>query len=248
MQSLARGLSIIRAFDGNHQELQLTEIAKRTGLSRATARRFLLTLEELGYVRTDGRQFSLTPTVLELGFSYLSGLGLPQIAGPHLEWLSQVTHESASVAVLDQTDVVYVARVTARKIMTVNIAIDTRFPAHATSLGRAILAFSPKEVADEVIANSHFVALTPRTIKDPDALRAELDKVREQGWALVDSELEYGVRSISVPLHAADGSVVGALNTSTTPGQLTAEETIERYLPSLREAAAKIEHDYALSR
>lgn len=245
---MARGISIIRTFDENNQQLQLTEIAKRTGLSRATARRFLLTLEELGYVRTDGRNFALTPSILELGFSYLSGLGLPQIAQPHLEWISKEIHESASVAILDGSDIVYVARVTARKIMTVAIAIGTRFPAHTTSLGRAILAFSPEELVESVIANSQFVALTPLTIKDPVLLRKELQKVREQGWALVDSELEYGVRSISVPLRAPDGTVVGAVNTSTTPGQLSPQQTVEKFLPALQEAAARIEHDYSLSR
>ncbi|MGB3413433.1 MAG: IclR family transcriptional regulator C-terminal domain-containing protein [Microbacteriaceae bacterium] len=247
VQSLARGLSIIRAFDADHQTLQLTEIAKRTDLSRATARRFLLTLEELGYVRNDGRQFSLTPAVLELGFSYLSGLGLPQIAQPHLEWLSQVTHESASVAVLDKNDVVYVARVTARKIMTVNIAVGTRFQAHTTSLGRAILAFSPEALRDNILETSEFIALTPKTIKDPASLKTELGRVRDQGWSMVDSELEYGVRSVSVPLFSPKGTVIGALNTSTTPGELSADETVTKFLPSLQEAAKKIEHDYALS-
>src|SRR5690606_4941238 len=158
-------------------------------------------------------------------------------------WLSQVTHESASVAVLDEAEVVYVARVTARKIMTVNVAVGTRFSVHNTSLGRAILAFSAPEVVEDVIAKTEFVRSTDKTITDVAGLRKELDRVREQGWSLVDSELEYGVRSLAVPLFDAKGSVIGAVNTSTTPGNLSVSQTQEKFLPHLLEAAQRVQRD-----
>ena len=209
MQSLARGLSVVRAFDAEHPELSLSDVARRTGLTRAAARRFLLTLETLGYVRSDGRAFALTPRVLELGFSYLSALSLPEIVQPHLEALSREVDESGSAAVRDGPDIVYVARVPTRRIMSVRITIGTRFPAYATSMGRVLLAGSPQSAVDA--AASTLPALTERTLTDPAALRAELARVEEQGWSLVDGELEPGLRSIAAPLHARDGSVVAAI-------------------------------------
>jgi len=173
---MARGLAVIKAFDEDHQQLTLSEVASITGLARAAARRFLLTLAELGYVRTDGRMFALTPRVLELGYAYLSSLSLPQIAEPHLERMVAEVQESASVTVLDDTDIVYVARVPTSRIMRVTISIGTRFPAYATSMGRVLLAgLTPAEL-DAYLERVSMRPITARTITDPDALRAELDR------------------------------------------------------------------------
>ena len=216
VQSLARGLSVITAFDADHPSMTLSDIATRTGLTRATARRFLHTLVELGYVRFDGKQFALTPKVLRLGTAYLSGLGLPQLVQPHLEQLSARLGESTSAAVLDGDDIVYVARVATRRIMTVGITVGTRFPAYATSMGRVLLAGLPAPELEEHLARVELRQLTTRTLHDAGALRAELDRVRGQGWALVDQELEAGLRSVAAPLRAGDDRVVAAINVSTS--------------------------------
>ncbi len=231
VQSLARGLAVIRAFDAEHPVMTLSELAARTDLTRATARRFLLTLSELGYVRSDGKQFALTPRVLELGFSYLSGLSLPEIAQPHLEALSREVGESTSASVLDISaldgaQIVYVARVPTRRIMNVGITIGTRFPANVTSMGRVLLAAEPEDTW-------------------PDALRPTLTKVRAEGYALVDQELEHGLRSIAAPLHAADGSTTAAINISSTVSSATLERIAEEFRPALLRTAALI--DEALS-
>ncbi|MET0188829.1 MAG: IclR family transcriptional regulator C-terminal domain-containing protein, partial [Pseudonocardia sediminis] len=206
VQSLVRGLAVIRAFDAEHPEQTLSDVARATDLTRAAARRFLLTLVDLGYVRTDGRLFSLTPRVLELGYSYLSSMGLPEVAAPHLESLVSRVRESASVSVLDDSsgghyDVVYVARVPTSRIMTVTITIGTRFPAYATSMGRVLLAALPAPELDAYLAQLRPEALTDRTLADPAALRAVLDGVRADGVCVVDQELEAGLRSIAVPVH-----------------------------------------------
>jgi len=244
VQSLARGLAVIKAFSAERPAMTLSDIARATDLTRATARRFLLTLEELGYVRSDGRDYSLTPRVLELGFSYLSSLSLPEIAQPHLEAFSRAVGESSSASVLDGNEVVYVARVPTRRIMTVNITIGTRFPAHATSMGRVLLANLPAAERAAFLAEFHAEPLTPFTITTPDALGAELDRVREQGWSLVDQELEFGLRSLAAPVHRGD-RVVAAINVSTATGGSPAEETKERFLPELLRASAAISADLA---
>lgn len=247
VQSLARGLSVIRAFDADHPEMTLSDIARRTGLTRATSRRFLLTLAELGYVKTDGRMFSLTARVLELGFSFLSALSLPEIAQPHLEELAASIHESTSASVLDGTDIVYVARVPTRRIMSVRINIGTRFPAYATSMGRVLLASFDADELDEHLDGTDFPSLTSHTIHTREALVAELARVREQGWALVDQELEDGLRSIAVPIrHGA--SVIAAINVSTTASSHTVESIQRDLLPPLQLAAERISHDLTASR
>ena len=232
VQSLARGLEVIVAFDADHPEMTLTEVAQRTGYSRATARRFLLTLVELGYMRTDGKTFALTPQVLRLGTAYLSGLGLPQVAQPHLERLSAEVGESTSVAVLDGTDVVYVARVATRRIMSVGISVGTRFPAYATSMGRVLLAALDDDGLDAYLDAVELRALTPRTVHDPDELRTVLRGVREQGWALVDQELEIGLRSIAAPLRV-DGRTIAAINVSAAAPRVPLEQLRGRFLPEL---------------
>ncbi|GAA3756658.1 IclR family transcriptional regulator C-terminal domain-containing protein [Microbacterium kribbense] len=246
VQSLARGIDVIRAFDADNAELSLSDVARRAGIPRAAARRFLRTLETLGYVRSSGRVFALTPRILELGFSYLSALSLPEVVQPHLERLSHQVGESVSAAVLDGADIVYVARVPTRRIMSVRITIGTRFPAAATSMGRALLSGEPADSLEAVLRDAPLEAYTERTVTDPDRLRAELDQVREQGWALVDGELEFGLRSIAVPLHGRDGSVVAAVNVSTNATRDTVERVHDVYLPALQATARAIEAELRL--
>lgn len=243
VQAFARGLAVIRAFDAQHPSLTLSDVARRTGITRAAAGRFLRTLESLGYVRSDGRAFALTPHVLELGFSYLSALSLPEVVQPHLEQLSREVGESASAAVLDGADIVYVARVPVRRIMSVGITIGTRFPALATSMGRVLLADA--DAADALLAEP-VAALTPSTRTDPAELRAELDRVRAQGWALVDGELETGLRSIAAPVHGRAGEIVAAVNISMGSGSRTADEAVDDVLPHLLAATARIDADLRL--
>ena len=244
VQSLARGLAVITAFDHDHAAMTLTEVAQRTGLSRATARRFLLTLADLGFVRVDGTRFALTPQVLRLGTAYLSGLGLPQIAEPHLERLSATLHESTSAAVLDGTDIVYVARVSVRRIMSVGITVGTRFPAHATSMGRVLLAHLAPAELDDYFARAELEALTAETVHDEAGLRAVLDQVCAQGWASVEQELEPGLASIAAPLHDADGRVPAAINVSTG---YTGTDLPDAYREELLATAAAVSHDLALA-
>lgn len=229
VQSLARGLEVLRAFDAEHPRMTLSEIAGRTGLNRATARRFLLTLVELGYVVNDGREFRLTPTVLQLGYSYLSGLSLPELAEPHLEKLSHELQESTSLSVLDGDAIVYVARVPTRRIMHAAITIGTRFPAEITSMGRVLLAFGPEQ-------------------NWPVARRPVLVQVREQGWAIVDQELEAGLRSVAAPVHDAAGSVVAAINVSTTTATASLERIRDEFLPAVLATAAAIDMTISLTR
>jgi IclR family pca regulon transcriptional regulator len=243
VQSLARGLEVIVAFDADHPEMTLAQVAQRTGYSRATARRFLHTLVELGYMRTDGKSFALTPQVLGLGTAYLSGLGLPQIAQPHLEALSAQVGESTSVAVLDGTDIVYVARVATRRIMSVGIAVGTRFPAYATSMGRVLLAALDDAALDAVLERTDLRPLTPRTIHEPAELRRELERVRAQGWALVDQELERGLTSMAAPILDGRGTAVAALNVSAATMDDTPQ--IESARDPLLESARAIGADLA---
>ncbi|GAA3604678.1 IclR family transcriptional regulator domain-containing protein [Microlunatus ginsengisoli] len=223
VQSLARGLQVITAFNADRPRMTLSEVAVAAGLSRAAARRFLHTLAELGYVRTDGRLFELTPHVLRLGTAYLSGFGLPKLAQPHLERLSAEIGESTSAAVLDGTDIVYVARVSTRRIMTVGIAVGTRFPAFATSMGRVLLAALTPDELDSYFVAADLTPPTPRTVHDEAALRAILRTVGEQGWAEVDQELEAGLYSLAAPIRDADRRVVAAINVSTTSPERPAE-------------------------
>ncbi len=243
VQSLARGLSVIRAFDDEHTDLTLSEVARITDLPRAVARRFLHTLVELGYMRTDGRRFALRPKILELGYAYLSSMTLPEIAMPHLEQLVEKVHESSSVSVLDGDEVVYVARVPTKRIMTVAISVGTRFPAYATSMGRVLLAGQSDQWLDGFLASTELRPLTSRTITEPPRLRRELARVREQGWALNDQELEEGLRSLAAPIHDSDGRVIAAVNVSAHASLRTPDGMVTDLLPPLLETARQIEHD-----
>lgn len=243
VQSLERGLAVIRAFDAAHPELTLSEVARVCGLTRAAARRFLLTLTDLGYVRTDGRLFSLTPRVLELGYAYLSGLSLPEVAQPHLERLVAAVKESSSLSVLDGDDIVYVARVPTGRIMAVAINVGTRFPAYATAMGRVLLAALPEAEADAYLSRVRITRLTRRTVTSSAALAAELATVRDAGFAVVDQELELGLRSIAAPVRGRAGSVVGAVNVSVHAARATVDAMRRRFLPPLLAATAGIEAD-----
>jgi IclR family pca regulon transcriptional regulator len=244
VQSLERGLSVIRALSAPEPQT-LSEVARTAGLTRAASRRFLLTLQQLGYVHLSGTRFALTPQVLELGYAYLSSLTLPEVAQPHLERLVEEIHESSSVSVLDGTDVVYVARVPTRRIMRVSISVGTRFPAYATSMGRVLLAGLEPQRLDAVLAATDLRALTPETIQQEDELRTELDRVRGQGWALVDQELEAGLRSVAAPIRGRGGDVVAAINVSTQAARTEVEEVQDQLLPPLLATAEAIERDLA---
>jgi len=248
VQSLERGLSVIRAFDADHPKLTLSEVATSTGLSRAAARRFLRTLVQLGYMRSDGSRFALRPKILELGYAYLSSLTLPEVAMPHLEQLVEQVHESSSVSELDGDDVIYIARVPTKRIMTVTISVGTRFPAYATSMGRVMLAAQPDERLDSYLDSVSLRGLTGHTITSATALRRELHKIRTQGWALVDQELEEGLRSIAAPIRDADGQVIAAINISTHAGRRTLSIIVEEFLQPLLTTARRIEVDLARSR
>jgi len=245
VKSLERGLTVIRALGAPGPGRTLSDVANDTGLTRASARRFLLTLERLGYVRANDRRFVLTPRALELGYAFLSSLSLPQIAQPHLRELVERVHESSSVSVLDSGDVVYVAREPTQRIMTVAIAVGTRFPAHATSMGRVLLAGLDERELDGFLDHAELKALTAATVTEPVRLRREIVRVRRQGWALVDQELEDGLRSVAVPIRNPGGDVVAAMNLSTHASRRTPEAIREELLPPLREAADRIERDLA---
>jgi IclR family pca regulon transcriptional regulator len=243
VQSLERGLSVIRAFDADHAELTLSDVARATDLTRAAARRFLLTLVDLGYVRTDGRLFALRPRVLELGYSYLSSMSLPDLAKPHLEALSAQTHESCSVAVLDGEEIVYIARVVTRRIMRVAISVGTRFPAYATSMGRVLLANQPDAWLDSYLATATLEAITPRTITDPDRLREALMTIRKQNYGIVDEELEVGLRSLAMPIRGPSLDVVAAMNVSMHVSRGTADAARRELLPLMQTTVLAVEAD-----
>jgi IclR family transcriptional regulator, pca regulon regulatory protein len=245
VRSLARGLDVIKAFGPENPQMTLSDVARSTGLTRAAARRFLLTLAELGYVRSDGRDFSLRPKVLELGYAYLAGLSLNDVAAPHLEDLVAQTRESSSVAVLEGEEIVYVVRVPTKRIMAASISVGTRFPAYATSMGRVLLAYLADDPLEDYLKSVCLAAITKRTVTDPERLRDLLRTVRAQGYAMTDQELEEGLRSAAVPLRDAKGSVVAALNISTHASRVTMEELRRNLLPQLIATARLIETDLA---
>jgi IclR family transcriptional regulator, pca regulon regulatory protein len=243
VQSLDRGLAVIRAFGPDREQLTLSEVAYATKLTRAAARRFLLTLVSLGYVRSDGRKFSLRPRVLELGYAYLSGLALPDVAAPHMEELVARLHESCSISVLDGQHVVYVVRVPTKRIMTVAISVGTRFPAYATSMGRVLLAALPPDELERYLAEAKLEPLTDRTVTDADQLRELLAEVAEQGYAIVDQELEEGLRAVAAPIRGAADVGMAAINVSAHAARVSMEALRENILPALLDTAAQIEAD-----
>ncbi|MHA6203770.1 IclR family transcriptional regulator domain-containing protein [Dyella soli] len=242
VQSLARGLQVLRAFSHDLSSPSLTQVAERAGLSRAVARRLLLTLQHLGYVGSRGRSFYLMPRVLELGYSYLSSLDLNELAQETLALLSERVGESCSLAVLDGGDIVYVLRVPVRRVMSVALGIGARLPAFATSLGRVVLADLTDAGLATWMKGQKFRAITSHTLHTAAALKAEIKRVREQGYAIVARELEVGLCSIAVPIHAADGRVVAALNVGMPYTDDAPARAVRLILPALQDAQRSIEH------
>jgi IclR family pca regulon transcriptional regulator len=242
VRALAKGLLVIECFDNQAPAMTLSDVAKRTGLSRGTARRLLHTLVELGYVGFDGKLFSLRPRVLNLGFAYLYSHDVWQLAQPYMVEVVEKLHESCSIAVLEGTDIVYVARVpTSERIMSINLGIGTRLPALHTSMGRAMLAYrAPAEVQGLLKRAGPIRQYTPKSIADPREVIANLEQVRKQGWALVDQELEVGLRSLAVPIFDFDGCAVAALNIATHASRWTVSALQKDALPVLRQAAQAV--------
>ncbi len=245
IEALARGLDVIRAFHPQRPVMTLTEVAKEAGLARPTARRILLTLQELGYVRPDSAGFALTPRVLELGMAYVRSTGLWEIAHPHLEKLSEGTGESCSIAQLDGSDIVYVARVAVPKIVTLAVQIGTRFPALPTSLGKVLLSALPADEVAGVLDEPTRSGLEPRWRPDQDERDAVLREVRARGWALTDEHLALGIRSVAAPLRDGQGRVFAAVNVNTHSAETSLDHLIQHHLPLLLAAAGEISADVA---
>jgi IclR family transcriptional regulator, pca regulon regulatory protein len=240
IQSLERGLAIIRVFNAEQPSMTVSEIAQELDLTRAAVRRFLLTLSELGYVYGKNNRFELTPRVLELGYAYLSALSFPDIALPRLEQLVAETGEASEGSILDGGDVVYVVRVPGPALMTISVNIGARRPAYATAMGRVLLANLPPADLDAYLDTYELAPVLPRTITDVDAFRAELNRVRRDGYALVDQELEEGLVAIAVPVCDRTGRVRAAINLSTHIGRKSVKE-MRALVPAVRAAAADIE-------
>jgi IclR family pca regulon transcriptional regulator len=246
VKSLERGLAVIRALSPPGPGLTITEVAEATGLTRAAARRSLLTLKELGYVGGDGRRFLLTPKVLELGYAYLSSLNLPQIAQPHIERLAEEVQESAAVSVLDGDEIVCIGGVTTKRIMTVSVRVGGRLPVHVTAAGRVLLAALDLEEAEEIIDAAELPSFTPWTITSRDELRAEIERVRAQGWCLAHQDFEEGLLVLAVPVRNPAGAAVAAASVFTHTSRTAADDAPKTLLPALRAAAEGVERDLAL--
>ena len=240
IHGLIRGLSVIECFDEDHARMSITDVAQRTGLERATARRCLLTLAHLGYATYDGKFFQLTPRVLNLGHSYLATTPLPRLIQPFLDELSHATSESTSAAVLEGTDILYVARASTRRVMSINLAPGARLPAYCTSMGRTLLAALPQQEARAILDRSDLVAYTPRTKADIETITLELGVIAAQGFAVIDQELELGLCSIAVPLLDAHGKVVAAINIGAQTARAPVSRMIAQFLPLIRNVQTEV--------
>jgi len=240
VQSFARGLEVIRSFSQDAPHQTLTEVAGRSGLSRAGARRILLTLQALGYVKLDGKLFSLSPRILDLGFAYLSSMPIWNLAEPVMETLVEQVRESCSAAVLDGTDIVYVLRVPTHKIMSISLGVGSRLPAYCTSMGRMLLSSLPPDELATVLAASTLAARTRHTVTDLKELTARIAQVRKQGWSLVNQELEEGVVSMAAPIVNRAGQMVAALNISGQANRTSARTMQETMLPHLLVATQSV--------
>lgn len=246
VEALARGLDVLTCFDRDSPTMTLSEVAAAAGLARPTARRLLLTLEELGYVRTTAGAFALTPKVLTLGMAYVSALGLWDIARPHLESLVARTGESSSMAQLDGSDIVYVARVSVPKIIALRVEVGTRFPAVQTSQGKVLLAALPPDELAATLAETSRAGLPPLIGRSPDRLRDELTEVRARGWALADEELAPGVRSVAVPVRDGHGAVRAAMNVTVHAAETSTDRLLQEHLPLLQRTAGDVSAEWAL--
>lgn len=248
VQTLARGLDVLGTFDSAHRSMTLSQVAERAGIPRAAARRFLMTLETLGFVRSHGREFALTPQVLKFGFSYLATLRLPEIARPHLDAFVREVGESVAVAILDGDSVVFVANAAARgRYLTVTLDVGRRLPWYVTSSGRVLVAFSSADTRERYLTSPNLAPSPASTKTDPDELRRALGHARENEFAVIDHEFDDGIRAIAVPIQDEDGAVIAALNVMSVTRGLSIEQQTERLLPLLRDAAAAIERDYRAS-
>jgi IclR family transcriptional regulator, pca regulon regulatory protein len=245
IEAVARGLDVIKAFGPDRPRLSLAEVAAATGLARPTARRILRTLEALGYVRAETGGFALTPRVMELGLTYVQSLGLWDVARPQMERLVARTHESTSIAQLDGSDIVYVARVAVPKIIALRVSIGTRFPAPQTSLGKVLLAGLEPEELDDVLAQPSRSGVQPRWQPSRSELDAVLHEVRAKGWALTDEQLAHGIRSVAAPLRDGSGRVIAAMNVTVHAAETSVETLIADYLPLLLQAAGDVSADFA---
>jgi IclR family pca regulon transcriptional regulator len=241
VQSLERGLAVIRAFGYRRVSLTITDVAEATGLTRATARRFLLTLVRVGYVRNDGREYWLRPRVLELGYAYLSGIELTEAARPFLDELVAEVGESTSIAVRDDNDIVYVAHAAPQRVMTINVPVGGRDPLFCTALGRVLLAAEPEAEIDRYLKAADLHAYTGATITDPAGLRQALIRVEDDGYSLIEDELEDGLVALAVPVRDADGAVTAAMNLCAYSLRTSPGELVSRGLPLLRRAVSGIE-------
>jgi IclR family pca regulon transcriptional regulator len=240
VQGLERGFAVVRAFSADFSSLTIAQVSERTGFTRAVARRYLMTLQALGYVHKSGDRFSLTPRLLDLGFTYLSTLDVTSVVQPYMGKVTSTLHESCSVSVLDGHDIVYVARRAAKRIMSINLAIGSRLPAHATSMGKVLLAFLPPPELESYFASVDLERLTEHTIADEAALRAALAEIRELGWAIANEETEYGVRSIAAPIRDREGYVHAAINVAGHAARVTVGQLRKDYLPVVLDAARGI--------
>ncbi|MEV4457749.1 IclR family transcriptional regulator C-terminal domain-containing protein [Microbispora sp. NPDC049633] len=246
IEALARGLDVIRAFQPGRPVMSLTEVAAATGLARPTARRILLTLQELGYARPEQGGFALTPRVLELGVSYVRSTGLWEVARPHLERLVAQTRESSSIAQLDGSDIVYVARVAVPKIVALSVQIGTRFPALQTSLGKVLLAALPPDELERVLTEPSRSGIEPRWRPGREERDAMLREVRAKGWALTDEQLALGIRSVAAPLRDGSGKVIAAVNVNSHAAETSLDRLTGEHLPLLLTTAGAISADWAL--
>jgi IclR family pca regulon transcriptional regulator len=246
VEALARGLDVLACFDADHRSMSLSEVAAAAGLARPTARRLLLTLEELGFVRSSGGTFALTPKVLTLGMAYIGSLGLWDIARPHLEALVAGTGESSSMAQLDGSDIVYVARVAVPKIIALRVEVGTRFPAVQTSQGKVLLAALSPEELDTTLAVPSRAGLPTYIGRSREQLDRELTEIRARGWALADEELAPGVRSVAVPVRDATGAVRAAMNVTVHAAETSTEHLLQHHLPRLLRTAGDVSAEWAL--
>jgi IclR family transcriptional regulator, pca regulon regulatory protein len=246
VESLARGLDVLACFDADHPTMSLTQVATASDLARPTARRLLLTLQELGFVRSADGGYQLTPRVLSLGMAYVGALGLWEIARPHLESLVARTGESSSMAQLDGSDIVYVARVSVPKIIALRVEIGTRFPAVQTSQGKVLLAALSSDALAVTLAQPSRAGLPPYLGRSTEQLADELTAVRARGWALADQELAPGVRSVAVPVRDGSGTVRAAMNVTVHAAETSTERLLADHLPALLRAAGDVSAEWAL--
>jgi IclR family pca regulon transcriptional regulator len=243
VKSAEKTLAVLLAFDAAHPLLTVTQVAEAISVSRAAARRFLLTLVDLGYLETDGNAFRQTPRVLDIGASYLSGLTLPQVARPHLQSLAVELAETTALCVLDDQDILYVERIAAPRMHSMNVSIGNRLPAWATSMGRVLVAELPEMAREEFLRKTKLTHFTAKTVSSIDELRTELDTVRAQGWSLVAQELDEGLRGLAVPVYRG-AQLLGALNVSVQPGRIGSTSITDEMLPLMRRVAQDIADDF----